>query len=137
MPSETKPPSVPQVIAAGSSDPSASVRLDAADPSEQQSIDAGQSVSVSSPVEITVTSTAGGNAHGFVFDLVRDGQVVYQADRVADIGSARIRLQPRTASQPGLLPGIVTLWVWGVDSSGGYSAPISATFDVAQEATTN
>jgi hypothetical protein len=83
---------------------------------------------------IAVNAPAGSAAHRFIYVLVRGDQTIYQADHSVGTGLAKIRLQQRSDTQPGLFPGRVALWVWGVDDQGNYGSPVSATFDIAEPA---
>lgn len=128
------PPALPQALATGAANSTATVSLSANDPAASQALSSGNVVSLSSPIVISVRATPGSTANRFVYALVRGDQTIYAADHATDLNLAEIRLQQRSDAQPGLLPGRVVLWVWGVDDHGDYGAPVSAIFDVAPPA---
>lgn len=125
------PPALPQALAANAPDTTATVSLTANDPAASQALASGNVVSLSSPIIVSVRAPAGSSAGRFIYALVRGDQTIYVADHATDLNLADIRLQQRSDTQPGLLPGRVTLWVWGVDDRGDYGTPVSAMFDVA------
>jgi hypothetical protein len=129
-----KSPALPTALATATQDSRATVSLSTTDPTAQQAIATGNPVPLSAPIVIAVNTPNGSAAHRFIYTLVRGDQTIYQADHPVGAGLARIRLQQRSDTQPGLLPGRVSLWVWGVDDQGNYGNPVSATFDIAAPA---
>lgn len=126
-----QPPALPQPIAGSAADATATVSLAANDPTAEQALASGNVVSLSAPIVVSVHAPAGSTAHRFVYALVRGDQTIYESDQPSDINLAQIRLQQRSGTEPGLLPGRIVLWVWGVNNHGDYGTPISAIFDVA------
>lgn len=92
-------------------------------------------VSVSGPTDIKVVVPGGSTARRFVYALYREGAIVYESDQLLPAAGTVIRLQERTSSQPGLLPGDVILKAWGVDQDGRYGAPTTLPVNVPSSGT--
>jgi hypothetical protein len=75
-----------------------------------------------------------------VYTLVRDGQPILTSSQPVEFVSAvkpytsittLIKVQARTANQPGLLPGHVMLWAWGLDAAGQPGQPAQVDLNIA------
>jgi hypothetical protein len=82
-------------------------------------------VALNGPTDVVVGVPKGSTARRFTYALYRDGAIIYQSDRLLPAFGTQIRLQARTDSQPGLLPGDVTLRAWGVDQNNSYGPDTS------------
>jgi hypothetical protein len=91
-----------------------SVTLSCDDPNGQKSLSAGSAVRVVGPVVFSVSGPA--PAEGFVYALYRAGRQIHKSD-VLPVGT-RIKLRRDAPGSPGLLPGNLTLVVWGTDKEG-------------------
>jgi hypothetical protein len=122
----TAPP-LPAFLSTAKPDPKAAVSIVLTDPEKNTTLDQKTAVQTSSPIVAIVAPTAHSTAQQFTYMLERGSQTVVPATRLFPADSVHIRLQPRTSKTPGLLPGLTTIWVWGVDSDGNYGPPVSAT----------
>jgi hypothetical protein len=93
-------------------------------------LDQSQPVELSGPAVASIVPLAGSTAQRFAYELQRGSQTIVTASQLFPADATRIRLQPRTATAPGLLPGTTTLWVWAVDAQGNYGSPVSATVHI-------
>ncbi len=91
---------------------------------------AGESVTVNGELMAVIEDSKGSQDKSFVFMLVRDGNVIYSSKSLIPVAGAGIKLVAATDGTPGLLPGEVHLYVWGVDSTGNYSAPAVVDFNI-------
>jgi hypothetical protein len=123
-------PAIPAVLASAETDPKAMVKIVLTDSSTNAVLDQDQTVQLSTPAVASIVPSDGSTAQRFAYILQRGSQAIVTADKLFPADATRIRLQPRTSSVPGLLPGTTTLWVWGVDSQGNYGAPVSATVQI-------
>jgi len=86
------------------------------------------SILISSPVLIYCERSAGSHAVQYAYSITRDDKVVVQAKEAQSLDFVKIKLQPLAENKTGLLPGKVTLWVWGIDKSGHPSSAIHRDF---------
>jgi hypothetical protein len=101
--------------------PTVAFRLDPN--SAQNAHDSGKPIDLSQPAKVTVIAPAGSTARAFVYILVRNGATVYSGDHLLQVNQTRIRLQAKNGTDTGLLPGSVSLEVWGVDDQNNYGPP--------------
>jgi hypothetical protein len=90
----------------------------------------GFPVDVNGSLTVIPTLESGSPDKSFVFSIVRDGVVVYSSSALTPIVGTGISIQARTTDKPGLLPGVVQLYVWGVDDSGNYGIPTIVSFSI-------
>ena len=125
------PPTLPAYLAGKTIDANATVavRARAASlPVTSSSIPVGDSTVMVSEPEIFLASPAkGSTATKFAYGLVRDGQTILTSDAAYNMDDptriTEIKIQGRTDISPGLRPGLVALWVWGVDAQGNPGNP--------------
>ena len=91
-----------------------SVSLSCDDPAGQAALTKGAPVRIADPLVFAVSGP--GPAEGFTYALYRGGSQIHKSD-VLPIGT-RIKLRRNAPGVPGLLPGAVTLVVWGTDKEG-------------------
>ena len=85
---------------------------------------------------IFIASPAQGSAATkFAYALVRDGQTIMTSDTAYTVSDperiTEVKIQGRTDTTPGLRPGRVVLWVWGVDAQGSPGNPRKIQLDIA------
>lgn len=80
-------------------------------------------VTLSSPVVLFCSRPAGSTAVTYAYSITRDGETIVAPTAPLSLQYTRIRIEPRTADRPGLRPGNVTLWIWGINSDGQPSGP--------------
>ncbi len=111
--------SPPSFLSGVAEDTSAAVAIHCSDADIDRQIAAGNSpVTLSSPSTFSFALPPGGTAVKFAYRLVRDGQTIAVASSPLSLRYDRVRIQGRTDQQPGLRPGSVTLWIWGIDKAG-------------------
>jgi hypothetical protein len=91
-----------------------SVTLSCDNAAGQQSLAKGTPVSVADSVVFSVAGP--GPSEGFVYALYRGGAQAWKSD-VLPVGT-HIKLRRSSPGNPGLLPGSLTLVVWGTDKDG-------------------
>ncbi len=137
-PAPDAPPALPAAQSGLPTNPNAKVQVSYKDASLADAAPgtpvtaASGDIPVASPTVIDVHSAPGSAATQFLYALVRDGQVIQEAatpyalPSVTQSQHTLIRIQERTDTQPGLRPGSVALWVWGVDAQGRPGNPVRA-----------
>jgi len=115
---------LPKLIADSAQNTTATVSLQAGSTAPVVG-DNATPVNVSGPTAVTVGVPKGSTSSRFVYALYRDGATIYQCDRYLPVYGTQIRLQARSGSSPGLLPGDIILKAWGVDPNGGYGPETS------------
>ena len=90
------------------------VSLSCDDPAGQAALTKGGAVRVADAVVFAVSGP--GPAEGFTYALYRGGRQIHKSD-VLPVGT-RIKLRRNAPGVPGLLPGAMTLIVWGMDKEG-------------------
>jgi hypothetical protein len=106
------------------------IRSDDADFDRMLTSDDG-SISVSAPVLLYAERTPGSNAMRYAYSITRDGRVVISSKDAQSMQYVKIRLQPMADNNTGLLPGKITLWVWGIDKAGHPSNPTHRDFVIS------
>lgn len=91
-----------------------SVSLSCDDAVAQAALTKGTSVSVTEPLVFSVSGP--GPSEGFIYALYRAGSQAWKSD-VLPVGT-HIKLRRSDPGNPGLLPGSLTLVVWGTDKNG-------------------
>jgi len=104
-----------------------------ADANAQTQLQTNQTVDVVGELDATVAAEAESPDTSFVFSIVRDGSVVYSCSKQLTIAGSDIHLVAHTDDTPGLYPGIVALYVWGIDGSGNYSSPTIVNLSIKDE----
>jgi hypothetical protein len=134
-PTTDGPPALPVALAGQPTDANARVNVlykDASSPETAPSTAVSSTdpnISINNPTSIDIQAAPGSTATQFVYALVRGGTIIQEAQTpyalptVTPPQHTLIRIQEATASQPGLLPGTVALWVWGVDTQGRAGDP--------------
>lgn len=139
LPDSDLPPILPAPLLGKPTDADARVLVDYVDatqPSGTPARAAGdQPVLVSDPTLFTVQRAPSGDAVRFTYALVRNGVTILSSDTPLSLVSpterTAIKIQRRTDSLPGLRPGQVSLWVWGVDSQGRPGDPVKVFLQIA------
>lgn len=103
------------------------VRCDDAEVDQELTSDNG-SIAASSPILLYCERTPGGTAVAYGYSITRDGRVVVGSSEAESLHYVKIQIQPLADNKTGLLPGKVTLWVWGVDKEGHPSNPVHRDF---------
>lgn len=91
-----------------------SVSLASDTPAVQEALTKGTAVSITDPVVFSVSGP--GPQEGFIYALYRAGAQAWKSD-VLPVGT-HIKLRRSDPANPGLLPGSLTLVVWGTDKDG-------------------
>ena len=124
------PPSAPQFLAGQPTDASAQVSLVCGPSSAQLApIPGGGPLTISGPTYLAAQAAPGSTATHFAYVLARGGQTINSAAQPLGLAGTQsprmdlIKLQKRTDSEPGLRPGLLTVWLWGIDAEGHPSAP--------------
>jgi hypothetical protein len=92
------------------------------------------SIEVKQPTTIYVDSKAGGTAVRYTYALSRGGKTIASPPAAVRLHINRVRIQGRTDTTPGLRPGPVTMWIWGIDKDGHPSAPVKVKLTVLEGA---
>lgn len=103
-----------------------SVSLSCDDPAGQAALTKGTAVRIADPVVFAVSGP--GPAEGFTYALYRGGSQIHKSD-ILPVGT-RIKLRRNTPGAPGLLPGALTLVVWGTDKEGRVGAARKVALEV-------
>ncbi|MDR3709687.1 MAG: hypothetical protein P4L33_15425 [Capsulimonadaceae bacterium] len=90
---------------------------------------------LNAPLDAVVIKPKGSAAQRFAYALYRDGAIVYQTDQFLPVNGTHIRLQARTGSSPGLLPGSIVLKAWGIDQGGKYGPVVSVPINIPLSST--
>jgi hypothetical protein len=125
-------PSLPKFLAKKAINESAGVMLRSqdADVDRLLTTDNG-SVLISSPAIIYCERSPGSQAVNFAYALTRADSTIVSSTKPGSLEYVKIRLQPLADNKTGLLPGKVTLWVWGIDKTGRPSNPGHRDFVIA------
>jgi hypothetical protein len=94
----------------------------------------GDSVDVKQPTTIYIDAKPGGAATRYTYALSRGGKTIASPPAPVKLHINRVRIQGRTDTTPGLRPGPVTMWVWGIDKEGHPSAPVKVKLTVLEGA---
>ena len=86
------------------------------------------SVIISMPTLLYCERSAGSHAVQYAYSITRGDKVVVQSQESQSLDFVKIRLQPLAENKTGLLPGKVTLWVWGIDKAGHPSNAVHRDF---------
>lgn len=124
-------PTMPVMLQNTTLNPDAKVSIKLVDTSTQAVVDTMAGTPFKDPVVASVTTTPGTGVHKFVYKLVSGDRSIVTQEKAYAVDTTRIRLQPRTDTAPGLLPGTTYLWVWGIDDQGKYGPPSYAKLEVA------
>jgi hypothetical protein len=90
----------------------------------------GHPVIVNDSVTVAVLPAHGSSVSQFIFAIFRDGTAVFSSNTLMPLAGAGINIQAQTDTTPGLKPGTVQLYAWGVDGNGNYSTPTIVTFSI-------
>lgn len=113
----------PKFLVGKTADAAAGVTLRSQDPEVDRLLTSDEgSILISSPILVYCERSAGSHAVQYAYSITRDGKVVVQSSEAQSLDFVKIRLQPLAENKTGLLPGKVTLWVWGIDKSGNPSS---------------
>lgn len=115
----------PPALDPGAGGPAVTLTTD--DPEAAKAVAAGAAVRIGKPVEFAVAGPA--DDEGFIYGLYRGGKQLYRSERMP--AGTRIKVRPHTPEQPGLMPGLVWLVVWGAAKDGRLGPPRVAALDVA------
>ena len=109
----------PKFIAGRPVDVDAGVVIRSQDPDTDRALTAEtDSIAINSPILLYCERSAGSHAVQYAYSITRDTKVVVQSKEAASLDFVKMRLQPLAENKTGLLPGKVTLWVWGLDKAG-------------------
>lgn len=136
-PSVSGVPDVPSFLSKKTVDDNAGLTIRSEDSDVDRVLSTGdQAVTVSTPATIYCERTPGSRAVNYAYALVRDGKVIISSKKPESLQYVKIRLQPLDNGQ-GLLPGTISLWVWGIDKQGAPSNPVHHDFVIPAVATTD
>lgn len=94
---------------------------------------AGQTVIVNGSLTAMITPSSGSTDKAFVYSVYRDGSNVASSSALTPLTNAKIKIQAGSDGVSGLYPGLVQLYVWGVDQSGNFSAPAVVSLDITND----
>lgn len=124
-------PPLPDFLRGKPVDANARVELTAQQPQAAAALKFGSSaITIAGPTVLYARAKPGSKATQYAFVLARDGASILTATRPLALGYQRINIQKRTETTPGLRPGTVVLWVWGMDAAGHPGAPIKTVLDI-------
>ena len=123
-------PATPPVLASASSDAGATVKIVLNDAVSNAVLDQSTNLQLASPAVASIVPLSGSTAQKFAYELQRGDETIVMTNQIFPADATKIRLQPRTSTTPGLLPGTTTRGVWGVDAQGNYGTPVSATVQI-------
>jgi hypothetical protein len=107
-----------------------SVSLSCDDPAGKAALAKGSPVRIADPVIFAVSGP--GPAEGFIYALYRGGNQIHKSDILPT--ATRIKLRRNAPGIPGLLPGAITLVVWGTDKEGRIGAARRVALEVPSAA---
>jgi hypothetical protein len=125
-------PVLPMSLTSAGRDMKATVKLVLRDARTQGVISGENTPHIYDAALVDIVPTAGSTAQRFAYSLVSSGQTILTQDELLSIATTDVRLQVKTATDPGLLPGTATVWVWGVDSQGKYGPASSVTVQMEE-----
>jgi hypothetical protein len=125
-------PALPEFLANRQVDEGAGVSLRSqdADTDRLLTTDDG-SILVSAPTLLYCERASGSQAVKYAYAVTRGDKTIVTSTKPESLENVKIRLQRLDESKAGLLPGKVTLWVWGIDQSGHPSTPLHRDFVIA------
>jgi hypothetical protein len=126
----TMPDNLPDYLKNAQSDPQATITLFARQPDAEAALTSGGTVLVSQGIVFVVSAQPDGIAKSFAYAISRNGRSIASSQHPLSFKYERIRIQARTETTPGLRPGIVTLWVWGINGTGQVGIPAKTVLQV-------
>ncbi len=125
-------PAVPSVLAGADTDSKATVRVEINDEATNTLLSSvnGVPIAISDPAVVSVIVPAGSTAQNFAYTIERGDQTIETSGKIFAADATHLRIQPRTQTKPGMLDGVATLYVWGVDSKGNFGKASAVTFNI-------